>query len=424
MRFQIASSFAAFTIVVAGTYGCQDNGGTAGNGGSGGSSGSRTSSSNVSAVSSGGATSASSVTVSSSSSGATSSSGACRPKFASGVNVAWFNFASDVPNPNITDFTQLYTNISPVGGRVVRWWFHTDGTNTPEYDPTTGLASISTANIADVKKILDAAYAAGEAVTVSLWSFDMMKQTNATILANNKNLLQKAANRQAYATNVITPLVTALKGHPGLYAWEIFNEAEGMIDDGPNTTPWTGSNYVSIKDVQACVNIFASAIHTADPSALVTTAAWTFLAIGGQNSTTGPSGTNYYSDTALTAAGGQANGTLDFYEVHYYDNWGTVGAADGVSPFIWSAASWKLDKPILVGEFWDIDSPGTGTTTIKAADLYTTLYTNGYKGAWAWQYANSDTPGPTSTDAGTKWPAMQTPMQNLFTAHKADLECQ
>ena len=162
--------------------------------------------------------------------GAAGATGACRPKFGSGVNVAWFNYAADVPNPDMTKFDQLYTDTFAVGGRIVRWWFHTNGSKTPTYDATTGLATtISAANIADIKKILDGAAAAGQAVVVSLWAFDMLQssQISATILQNNKNLLQKDANRQAYVDNVITPLVTALKGHPGLYAWEVFNEPEG-----------------------------------------------------------------------------------------------------------------------------------------------------------------------------------------------------
>jgi hypothetical protein len=350
--------------------------------------------------------------------------GACNPTFASGVNVAWFTFAGDVPSPNMTSFDGLYSSIYPVGGRVVRWWFHTDGMTTPGYD-STGLAKpISASNIADVKKILDAAAAAGESVNISLWSFGMLDSTqasDATVLANNKLLLTTTANRNAYVTNVLTPLVTALKGHPGIYSWEIFNEPEGMIDDGPNPSgPWqSGGASVGIKDIQTTINVFGSAIHNADPSAKVTNGAWTFIAIGGEH---GQSGTNYYSDAALKAAGGMANGTLDYYEVHYYDNWGTVGQADPVSPFIYTASSWNLDKAILVGEFWAVASPELDGGTFAANSLYTTLYSNGYKGAWAWQYANSDSPGPAS-GASTKWPAMQAPMQALETAHAADLQC-
>jgi hypothetical protein len=194
-----------------------------------------------------------------------------------------------------------------------------------------------------------------------------------------------------------------------------------MINDGPNPAPkgpWqSGGASVGILDIQTTINVFASAIHTADPAAKVTNGAWTFIAIGGEN---GQSGTNYYSDTALKAAGGQANGTLDYYEVHYYDNWGAVGAADKVSPFLYPASSWNLDKPILVGEFWAIGSPALDGGTIPANSLYTTLYANGYKGAWAWQYANADNPGPSTP---TMWPAMQAPMQALETADPTELQC-
>jgi hypothetical protein len=319
----------------------------------------------------------------------------------------------------MSKFSKLYSDTSAVGGRIVRWWFHTNGSKTPTYDSNGLAAKISDATIADMRKILDGAASAGEAVVVSLWSFNMLKsdQVNATILQANKDLLQKDANRQAYVDNVITPLVTALKGHPGLYAWEAFNEPEGMINDGPNTSPWTGNNYVSIKDVQKCVNWFAAGVHAADPSALVTNGAWTLVA-----NTDVDGHKNYYSDSQLKTVGGKNNGTLDFYQVHYYDNWGTVGGANSVSPFVNPASHWGLDKPIVIGEFWNIDSPGPSNSTIKGADLYTTLYKNGYQGGWAWQYANADNPPPTSGEQ-TQWPGMKTAMQNLFAAHPADLAC-
>ena len=84
---------------------------------------------------------------------------------------------------------------------------------------------LSAQNVADVKKILDAAHAAGVTVDVSLWSFDMLKSGP---IANNMALLTQDANRQAYIDHVLTPLVTALKGYPGLHSWETFNEPEGM----------------------------------------------------------------------------------------------------------------------------------------------------------------------------------------------------
>ena len=96
-------------------------------------------------------------------------------------------------------------------------------------------------------------------------------------------------------------------------------------------------------------------------------------------------------------------------EVHYYDNF--VGS-EIISPFLHPASYWGLDKPIVIGEFLAIDTNG-----ISAADLYTTLFDNGYAGAWAWQYISNGGAGQ------IKWPAMQVPMQNLLAAHQDDLVC-
>ncbi len=342
---------------------------------------------------------------------------ACRPKFASGVNIAWIHFANDVPNPDIAAFTSLFKNTYASGGRVIRWWFHTNGTVTPGYDAT-GLAKpISESDIADVKKILDAAAAEHVMLTISIWSFDMLQGPQSgqnippAVLDANLALLKQDVNRQAYIDRVLTPLVTALKGHPGLFSWEIFNEAEGMT----RQHGWTygkGGRQVDRRVVQKCVNWFADAIHNADPNALVTNAAWTFIA----NSNTGDYH-NWYSDQALIELGGKPKGTLDYYEVHYYDNWGKDNTI--VSPFRHPASHWRLDdhKPLVIGEFWAIPTNG-----LRTEDLYTTLHDNGYDGAWAWQYWNADEPGPAGNPV-TKWPAMKVPMERLKAAHAADVAC-
>ncbi len=348
--------------------------------------------------------------------GSGSSNGVCRPKFASGVNVAWFKFAADIPNPQIDKFTALFKNVKAAGGTAVRWWFHTNGTSTPGYDASGKAKAISAANIADLKKILDAAKAEGVGLVISLWSFGMLdsgQTTDATVRANNKLLLENDTNRQAYIDNVLTPMVTALKGYPGLFAWEIFNEPEGMTSDNGGWTANMCSGAAATcstatVNLQKTVNWFSGAIHAADPAALVTNGANNF-------STLSPShGKNLWSDSALTTAGSKPNGTLDFYEVHYYN---TYSGASANSPFLHPASYWGLDKKVVIGEFWTDATDG-----VAAADLYTNLYGNEYAGAWAWQYVNVDGQPPAS-GAMTIWPAMQTPMNNLKAAHAADLTC-
>jgi hypothetical protein len=308
--------------------------------------------------------------------------------YASGANVAWVNFANDVPNPDIATFTTEFQEVHGAGGRVLRWWFHTNGTVTPGYDASGLAQALPQSHIDGVKSILAAANTAGVAINISLWSFDMLQggeNITSTIFANNLALLQNDTNRQAYIDNYLTPLVTALKGTPGLYSYEIFNEPEGMTASG-----WTtGSSRTTEAYVQKTVNWFAAAIHAADPNVLVTNGAQTFdycSGVAGKK--------NYYSDSALVAAGGKATGTLDFYEVHYYTSNGTSDSC-----FLHPASYWALDKKLLMGEF----SPAT-TDGVNASDLYTYLYTNGYIGSWAWSFTDST------------WANIQVPMQALYTA--------
>jgi hypothetical protein len=344
--------------------------------------------------------------------------GPCRPHFASGVNVAWVRYADDVPNPSLATFRALFGNVYAAGGRVARWWFHTNGTHTPGYDDGGMTLPISPSNIADVKSILDTARESGMMITISLWSFDMLKgNIPPATLANNIALLTVDNNRQAYIDNVLTPLVTALAGYPGLYSWETFNEPEGMASGGQGWRPFTygaGADggttgaAVDISFIQKSVNWFAAAIHAADPQALVTNGTWEFQAV---SNVTGMS--NYYSDAELLAAGGMPGGTLDYYEVHYY-------SADGVkySPFVNPVSHWGLDKPVVLGEFYALSQDG-----VDVDSTYTTLHDAGYAGAWAWQYLNSDGANASNGGQVTDWPSMQVPIQNLYAEAPEDLAC-
>jgi hypothetical protein len=324
-------------------------------------------------------------------------------KFASGLNVAWVSFANDIPNPNLTTFKTIFQNTQAAGGRVVRWWFHTNGTVTPGY--TNGAANALTPQaMSDLVNLVNTAHTAGVALNISLWSFDMLQggeNISSTLRTNNMNLLTNDTNRMAYITNVLTPVVKALKGNPGVYSYEIFNEPEGMTTQHG----WTSANGGTEVDqmyIQRTVNWFAAAIHTADPSARVTSGAQTF----GTCSNGVKNMTNLYSNSALVAAGGMSNGTLDFYEVHYYMSNDAMGTTT-YSCFANPASHWGLDKNVVMGEFYAITTDG-----VNGADTYTSLYNNGYNGAWAWNYETNDD-GSTMTD----WPTMKVPMQNVYNAN-------
>ena len=97
---------------------------------------------------------------------------------------------------------------------------------------------------------------------------------------------------------------------------------------------------------------------------------------------------NYYSDAALTGAGGDPIGTLDFYSVHYYP---TIQPDNptGISPFQHPASAWfnpydTGKKPVLIAEFPMEENNGGVPTEL----LYDTLYQLGYAGGLPWSWTD------------------------------------
>ncbi len=113
-------------------------------------------------------------------------------------------------------------------------------------------------------------------LVLCLWSFDMLRESFGTTITDRSYLmLTDSSARAAYVQNALVPMVSAPSGHPGIVAWEVFNEAEGMSTE----YGWCGIRRVSMRNIQTFVNQVAGAIHRTDPSARVTTGAWSFIAM-------------------------------------------------------------------------------------------------------------------------------------------------
>jgi hypothetical protein len=298
--------------------------------------------------------------------------------FLSGINLAWIDFAKDLTSLDEQELARALDEVSAAGGNCVRWWLHVNG----RYSPVFTEGKVSGPGKSDIKNIklaLDLAQERDICLILCLWSFDML-QPNAGEKNHERNLklLEDAEYTQAYIDNALTPMVKALKGHPAILCWEIFNEAEGMASD-IEWGGWTAVKTVFKPNIQRFINMAAGAIHRADPGALVSNGCWSFKVLTDIETTR--KNTNLYSDDKLIEAGKDSLGTLDFYMVHYYD-W----AKEEYSPFHHPASYWQLDKPVVVAEF-SAKGPFEGIDIIAA---YDSLYNKGYAGAISWSWQGND----------------------------------
>lgn len=312
--------------------------------------------------------------------------------FLNGINLAWIKFARDLTNFDKSEFTRALDEISAAGGNCVRWWLHVNGRYSPKFTKGKVSGPVNT-EIKNLRLALDLAKERNISLILCLWSFDML-QPNAGRKnhARNKQLLENIACTQAYINNALIPMVRALKGHPAVLCWEIFNEAEGMASD----IEWGGWTPVKTKfepHIQRFINMTAGAIHRTDPEALVSSGCWSFKVM--TDIKTSRNNRNLYRDDLLIDAGKDSLGTLDFYMIHYYD-W----AKEEYSPFHHPASYWQLDKPIVVGEF-SAKGPYQG---IDAQAAYDSLYHNGYAGAISWTWTGHDGHGNLNdAEAGMKY---------------------
>ena len=246
--------------------------------------------------------------------------------------------------------------------------------------------------IKDLTLYLEAAAAQDIFVFFSLWN-------SAVSIPNQQmGLMTDTSKLQTFIDNALVPVVKALAGLPGLGGYEIMNEPCGSVQiaaTSNNCTDtmrlqntgagWTKSNE-PMSDIQRFINLQISAIHRADPKALVTVGIW-----NEQAGTDEFGYFNYFKDECLIQAGQQEDGILDFHQLHTY---AFNNKYDEHSPMNQVADDFGLDIPLVIGEFENQLSAYPYTWQ------YEHFYSSGYNGAWAWAMNSDGSTGWKNIDIG------------------------
>jgi hypothetical protein len=277
-------------------------------------------------------------------------------RFIKGCNLAWEDGLYNTwlgPDPtepswgvgySPADLNAYMSNMHAMGITVLRVWINEAdmGDEIDSNDYVTGVTPVWTANFANMAQLAGA------------------NQIQLYLTLNNgrADWLENPAQATAYLSNALIPLVTTYKGNTNIFAIDLMNEIDGVVQG--DLGDW-GTNGATWPQAQAYISNFAAAVHNADPGRKVSC------------STGWHQWHNLFYFTGLG---------LDFYDYHDYED----------TPGFPLASTLGMDKPIYIGEC------GQGTASWNDAiqntcelDALNSAYSAGYAGVeeWNWEYPGS-----------------------------------
>lgn len=307
---------------------------------------------------------------------------ACKKRFALGLNYAWHHFAGDFggipewdqrgvsedPDTYDTELAAMKAN----GASVIRWWMFPDfrggGVELDSNGDPTGLSEVA---VADIQKALELANKNDLYIVLTLFSFDNFRpdRMEATLpVPGMSPMVEDEARRAKLIANVVRPSAQAVAASPHalrLLGWDVINEPEwavapvGDAPGGQDFTPNDELDAVTLDQMKALINETLTALEEETPHALRSVgwaaAKWSWA----------------FEDVTK----------VDFHQPHIY-SW-----VNDYWPYTQSPAELGYQgKPTVMGEFYLAEMPLSDSTEATFQTIVDSWMSNGYAGAWTWQY--------------------------------------
>ena len=263
------------------------------------------------------------------------------------------------PTPLLTTQPQLISEFFQQiqGVDIVRIWVF-EGLEGIRFDAQKKIIGIDNHLLTNLTAILDAANSHGVKVYLCLMNSWVVKNESPQGLPQNrlneyqrwnttvKNIMKDIVNNpHDFVTSVLTPLVNQVANHPAVYAIDVMNEPEGMIQDTP---------VVSIPSMRAYISQCCSVIR---PRLKVS--------VGCMRSSTSESYSNL---------------PVDFWDYHIYDE---TACLDPYRPGEYN------NKPCLIGEsgyaLYNTTIASRSANEVQVARDFVEMSLNkGYSGCLVW----------------------------------------
>jgi hypothetical protein len=244
------------------------------------------------------------------------------------------------------------------GWSLVRFFVLCDGRAAPAFAPDGSVTGLDDAFYRDFDVLVDTAAQQGLSLMPTLLDYGWFahpRTVSGVRLGGHADVIRDPAKSRSFFERALGPLLERYGRHPAIYAWDVCNEPEWIVDDNPDAFR-RDHDVVSLAEMRDFVRNCAAYVHRFAPTQLVTLGSarrkWLSMWTGCD---------------------------LDLYQFHWYDHFRSE------EPFPWDPYDeLGLDRPCLIGEVPTRNTRFTRQQFIRAAEE------GGYSGLLFWSYGARD----------------------------------